>query len=153
STTASFPWAVQALPPAMVTIPDLVDGRAVTLVAALGTTLTNVVAVPNPSLADAPRGVSFPIGFFQFEVTGLQPGGSTTVTLSLPSGVRVTDFWKYGPTADVVAPNGMHPSHWYEFLFDGHTGAEIRGTQIILHLVDGQRGDDDLTANGVIMDP
>jgi hypothetical protein len=32
------------------------------------------------------------------------------------------------------------------------TGAEINGNVITLHFVDGLRGDDDLTANGVIVD-
>jgi len=32
------------------------------------------------------------------------------------------------------------------------TGAEINGNKIILHFVDGQRGDDDITADGIIID-
>ena len=56
-------------------------------------------------------------------------------------------FWKYEPTP------GNLDSHWYEFLYDGQTGAEITDNTITLHYVDGLRGDDDLTANGVIVDP
>ena len=85
--------------------------------------------------------------FFDFTVAGLTPGGSTTVVLHLPSDVTVETFYKYGPTT--ADPN----PHWYEFLYDGTTGAEIAGNTITLHLVDGQRGDDDLAANGVIVDP
>ena len=41
----------------------------------------------------------------------------------------------------------------YEFTFDGETGAEFNGNEVILHFVDGKRGDSDLAANGVITDP
>ena len=69
------------------------------------------------------------------------------IFLNLPPGTVVDTYWKYGPTPDDPTP------HWYEFLFDGTTGAVIDGNVITLHFVDGQRGDDDLTANGVIVDP
>ena len=39
--------------------------------------------------------------------------------------------------------------HYYYFPYDGKTGAEVRGNQIV-HFVDGQRGDHDLTVNGQI---
>jgi len=38
-------------------------------------------------------------------------------------------------------------------VYDGQTGAEVIGNLILLHFVDGLRGDDDLTANGVIKEP
>ena len=41
----------------------------------------------------------------------------------------------------------------YEFSFDGETGAEFNGNEVVLHFVDGKRGDSDLAANGVIVDP
>ena len=43
--------------------------------------------------------------------------------------------------------------HWYEFLFDGTTGAEINENIITLHFVDGNRGDNDRITNGIIIDP
>ena len=54
---------------------------------------------------------------------------------------------EYGPTPDNPV------NHWYEFGFDGQTGAEINGNLVTLHFVDGQRGDSDLAVNGVIVDP
>ena len=54
---------------------------------------------------------------------------------------------KYGPTLE----DGT--DHWYEFLYDGATGAEILSDRIVLHFVDGERGDHDLAANGSILDP
>jgi hypothetical protein len=55
-------------------------------------------------------------------------------------------YHKFGPTPASPVP------HWYEFLYDGSTGAEFDGGRIILHFVDGGRGDDDLTANGRVTD-
>ncbi len=49
--------------------------------------------------------------------------------------------------------NSVHSIDWYEFLFDGTTGAELLSDRIVLHFVDGQRGDDDLVVNGEIFDP
>lgn len=65
----------------------------------------------------------------------------------MEGGVTTNSYYKYGPTPD--SPNG----HWYEFLYNDTTGANILDRKIVLDLVDGQRGDSDLTANGVITDP
>ncbi len=71
-------------------------------------------------------------------------GESFQVTVELPFGVLPTTYYNFGPTPD-------DPSlHWYEFLFDGSTGAEILSDRIILHFIDGQRGDHDLVVNGEI---
>jgi hypothetical protein len=80
-------------------------------------------------------------------VQDVVPGGSATLSLFLPPWERANTYYKFGPTPDDPTP------HWYEFLFDGTTGAEMLSDRIILHMVDGQRGDDDLTANGRILDP
>ncbi len=71
-------------------------------------------------------------------------GDSFQVTVELPPGVNPTSYFNFGPTPE--DPN----THWYEFLFDGATGAEILEEQIILHFVDGERGDHDLMVNGEI---
>jgi hypothetical protein len=74
-------------------------------------------------------------------------GGSTAVTLFLPSEVTVDTYYKFGPTRDDPV------EHWYEFLFDGTTGAEVLVDRVILRFVDGQRGDGDLAENGQIVEP
>jgi len=73
------------------------------------------------------------------------PGSTTIVTIWLPEGVNPVSYFGYGPTADNATP------HWYDFLYDGATGAEIADGKIILHLKDGARGDNDLTADGEIV--
>ena len=74
-------------------------------------------------------------------------GQSVTVAIIPEKQTPVISYWKYGST-----PNDL-TDHWYEFLFDGQTGAAILEDRILLHFVDGQRGDDDLEANGEIADP
>ena len=82
-------------------------------------------------------------------MTNLHRGTASVTVEILRHGTvhEVNTYWKYGRTSDDLQP------HWYEFLFDGTTGAEIFGDRILIHLVDGQRGDDDLTVNGQILDP
>jgi len=93
-----------------------------------------------------PEGVSFPYGFFSFSLTGFAAGGGTTATIYL-DGTPPKTYYKYGKTPDNPV------DHWYEFSYDGQTGAEVVGNTVVLHFVDGKRGDHDLTANGRITDP
>lgn len=123
------------------------DAYYVTLAVPDTQELNDVAAVDNPSPSNSPSGATFPYGFFEFTVTGIAPPGSaTTVKLYLPAGQNPNTYWKYGPTPT----DGTN--HWYEFIYDGTTGAEINYNVITLHFVDGQRGDDDLTSNGTIVD-
>ncbi len=54
-----------------------------------------------------------------------------------------TRYYAYKPAT------ATEPASWYDFTFDGTTGAEIRGDRIILHLVDGGRGDNDGVAGQI----
>ena len=135
-------------------LPNANDQTYVTLVSSDGTDLNVVSAITNPSPGDVPEGVEFPVGFLEYEVNNVAVGGSATVTIFLPDNTSINTFFKYGPEP------GDTTDHWYEFLYDGGTGAEFfdddadGGTdRIVLHYIDGQRGDDDLLANGVIVDP
>lgn len=126
-----------------------ISGDYITIVSPDGTTLASVSAMDNPSPGDAPEGATFPAGFLEFDVTDVPTGGAVTVQiiLNLPPGNEINSYWKYGPTPDAPTP------HWYEFLFNGTTGAQISGNTITLQFVDGQRGDGDLAANGIVADP
>jgi hypothetical protein len=149
-----------SLQPNVTSHPDI-NGDYATFVSPQGTTLAGVRAVTNPSPGNAPPGVEFPVGFFDFMIEGMTPESRIVLLLMLHGGGlsaqqrnalfrgvdALNSYWKFGPTPD-------DPTwHWYEFAFDGTTGAEISGNTVTLHLVDGQRGDADLTANGVITDP
>ena len=67
--------------------------------------------------------------------------------MCLYANTRPVKFFKFGPTPDNPV------DHLYEFSFNGETGAEFSGNEVILHFVDGKRGDSDLTKNGIIVDP
>lgn len=119
----------------------------VTLAIPPGMELSQIKVTDNPSPSDTPADAEFPWGFFDFSIDGLDIGDSLTVTLILHNASSINKYYKYGPTPDNVDP------HWYDFTYDGETGARINGNIITLHFVDGQRGDEDLTANGSIKEP
>ncbi len=128
-------------------------GGTVLVTSPAGSTIT--ASVTASSIVAPPSGVAFPLGFLSFTITGLSPVGATAnVTISGLDVTQVTDYYKNGATP------ANHAAHWYDFMFGqatdsdsaAGTGMEIIGGDIILHLVDGQRGDDDLAANGVIVD-
>jgi uncharacterized repeat protein (TIGR01451 family) len=120
---------------------------------------TETVTDPDPS-GGLPPGTSradFPFGFFRFKIDELSPGEHVTVILlgiDLPPGESVNQYWKFG-SPGVDRQGDPLPQQWYQFPYDPvtDTGAVINGNEIILHFVDGQRGDDDLSADGVIQDP
>lgn len=136
-----------ALQANVVSIPNAKTGEFVTLAAPALTRIENVVMRQTPAAPDLPQEMRFPLGFVSFDVTGVAAGGTVTVDLLLPEGVHPTTYYKHGPK-----PGNTLPS-WYEFAFDGQTGAVVSGNKVTLYLQDGGRGDSDLTANGRIADP
>lgn len=118
----------------------------VTLESPAGTSIRNFKASNNQSPTNPPSNVEFLYGFLEFSISGLIGGDSIAVNLYLSDGEVFDTYFKYGPTPSNPT------NHWYEFLYDGQTGAIINGNIITLHLIDGIRGDDDLTANGTITD-
>ncbi len=93
------------------------------------------------------NGFNFQQGFFEIHVTRVAPGGAAEIQITLPQGAAPDAYFMYGPEP------GNALDHWYRFDYDGITGAVINGNVVTLHFVDGQRGDADLTANGIIADP
>jgi hypothetical protein len=110
--------------------------------------MSGAAAVEKPAAAGSPSDVAFPYGFFEFVIHVLNPGNASKMIIYLPVDATPTTYYKYGPT-----PNDP-TDHWYEFMYDEQTltGAEISGNVVTLHFVDGERGDDDLSANGTIVD-
>lgn len=89
---------------------------------------------------------TFIYDLFAFRLAGLTPGSSAVVKLYLPVGRTASGYKKFGPEPK------DRTEHWYEFSDDGTTGYSIAGNVLTLRLKDGARGDDDLTADGVIVD-
>jgi len=87
------------------------------------------------------EGIVFPHGLFDFSTTGCVAGATLDFTITypqnLPAGAR---YWKYGPTPTNATP------HWYVL------PATIAGNTATFSITDGGLGDDDLLANGAIVD-
>ena len=94
-------------------------------------------AAPVPPLLP---GVAFPHGLFLFSTTGCTPGSTLTFTIVYPSSISNSQYLKYGPTAAQPTP------HWYVL------PATITGNTAVFTITDGGLGDDDLAANGSVVD-
>ena len=118
----------------------------VTLASPAGTFLTGCRPSGNPSAADGPAGISFPLAFWGFAINGFGAGGTTTLTIHFPDGLTIDDYYQYGPTSEDPAAG------WYKFLSDGLTGAVIDPVNrtVTLYFVDGGRGDDNAVLDGSI---
>ena len=90
-----------------------------------------------------PPGHTLPYGAFQFS-TNNACAGSPPFALTLDYPQPLPDnaqYYKFGPTADDAS------NHWYPM-----PGISISGSTISFAISDGGLGDDDLTANGFIVD-
>jgi hypothetical protein len=159
-------WGGPVLPAARVaTVASAMNGQTVELIASAGT-LTNVSAQGQSGLVVGifPFRYSFPFGQFQFTLQGVPAPGSATVEMVLPAPLSFLPLLPGGPTMYIkTGPTPADPSsHAYQFLFQHQTDADsaamtgaeyLDPTHLLLHFVDGQRGDDDLSgSNGIIVD-
>ncbi|HXZ49785.1 MAG TPA: IPTL-CTERM sorting domain-containing protein [Usitatibacter sp.] len=99
-----------------------------------------VVGSPkSPSAGTAP--VQFPFGLLDFVLLGCDPGSTVAFSIAYPRAIPSGDaYWKYGATPAQPAP------HWYVL------PATISGNIATFTITDGGLGDDDLAANGVVVD-
>ncbi len=96
----------------------------------------------SPPAGSAPQGVQFPHGLFDFATTGCTAGSTLQFTVTYPNALPGgTQYWKYGPTAGNATP------HWYT------VPSTVAGAAISFSITDGGLGDDDLVANGAVVDP
>jgi hypothetical protein len=102
-----------------------------------------------PSL---PLGVTFPYGLFDFTLITGTPGTAATITITYPAALPAGSvYWKYGPSPDGYNCSGAacNTAHWYQM---PPAQAIFAGNTVTLTIIDGGVGDDDLTANGIIID-
>lgn len=120
----------------------------VTMESPTGTTLSNCQSTDNPDPDNAPSNVDFSYGFFDFTINGIGPGDSTYLKLYFPDDAVLETYYKFGRTPDNTV------DHWYEFLYDDETGADIDDVNktVTLHFVDAERGDDVLTEDSMVVD-
>ncbi|XZE17820.1 SdrD B-like domain-containing protein [Pirellulaceae bacterium SH449] len=140
------------LQPNIVTV-GLENGNRITLIAPIGTALSDVVVSPIPP--GAPGILLGEQGMLSYRLSGIPIGGSAVVELRLMDSRGVTlptvsAVYKYDPS--IVAPN----IPWYA-LPDTPTSesahVEILTDRVMITLFDGKPGDADGIANGVIVDP
>ena len=93
--------------------------------------------------AAPPAGVSFPHGFFQFTAASCPAAsGGVTITVTYPNAIPAgAQYYKYGKEA------GNATDHYYTI------PATVSGNQVTFTITDGGLGDNDLAANGTIVDP
>ncbi len=119
---------------------ETATGSGTAYVATDAGTIEDIVAIDEATLpAGGKPDLVFPHGFFSFNITGLTPGQTVVVTITLPDNVPVgTEYWKY------------HASEggWIRIPMGSDDGDDV----ITITLVDGGLGDDDGTADGVIVD-
>ena len=94
----------------------------------------------SPPAGSAPAGVVFPHGLFDFSMINCTPGSTVTLVITYPSSVVGLQYYKYGPTPGNTTP------HWYVM------PATAAANTMTFSITDGGLGDDDLTANGTIVD-
>jgi hypothetical protein len=122
------------------------DLNYVTMESPAGTTISGCKSLKNPSPSNSPEDVSFPWGFFEFTISGVAPNASISVIIYY-TGYTFDTYYRYGPT-----PSDQ-TNHWYQFMDNGLTGAQIAADKITLKFINGDRGDDDLDGtNSFIID-
>jgi len=92
-------------------------------------------------LGEVPPGMpdyEYPHGFFSFDITGLEPGQTATVTITLPDPVPVGTKWV---------------KWWIDEWIIMDIGDDDGDNVITIELTDGGLGDNDLLVNGMIDDP
>jgi hypothetical protein len=95
----------------------------------------------SPPAGSAPSEIAFPHGLFDFTLSGCTPGATIVMTITYPAALpSSTQYWKYGPMP------GSPAAQWYVL------PAAIAGNTATFSITDGKLGDDDLTANGMIVD-
>jgi hypothetical protein len=95
----------------------------------------------SPPAGTAPPGVIFPHGLLDFSTSGCIAGSAITLTVTYPAAFPIgIQYWKYGPRPGPLA------AAWYLL------PSTIGPNTATFTITDGQAGDDDLLANGAVVD-
>jgi len=100
-----------------------------------------VTAVDASSVSCISSPNSFPYGLFDIQITGLTPGDTVNVTITLPGNMSVGKYWKVNTTAGNCT--------MYEIPMGSNDGDNV----ITIQLQDGGVGDHDGAMDGNITDP
>lgn len=139
------------------TLPDL-SGNYVTFLTSQGYRFRNMSVLPQADVDNVPADLRVATGVFDFTLEGVAPGQAVELGIILPAGTTPESFYGYGATPD------NPDQHWFDFTFDGETGALILGdavftsqsgekfTRSVVRVIlqDGKRGDSDMNIDGLI---
>lgn len=117
----------------------------------------SAISIFPDSLLEMPQDIEFGSGVINLNIDDVSSSIFRTIMI-LPEGMDAESYYLYGPTPDNGTP------HWYDFTFDGTTGAQMLGEVaiesptgsiiyrniVVLFFKDGERGDIDLIVNGSI---
>lgn len=114
----------------------------------VGGNQSDVTPIDDPDSAGHPAGTS-PAGVVSFTVHVAEPGG--TVSVGLAPGAPGVGWWKYG------TPAQGKQTRWYNLPESSANVVDVLGGDFqrftTVDLVDGDIGDDNHLANGVVVDP
>jgi hypothetical protein len=127
-------------------LPDGGKGDYVTLVSPAGSLFSGVHTASEEAVSGVPARLEFPLGLIGFQVEGVPASGPCDVVLHPSNSYDWESYYKYGSLP------GSATATWYSYVYDGTSGAEIYDITITLHFLDGERGDDDLVKNRIILD-
>jgi hypothetical protein len=135
------------------------DGKQISIATATGTGILKAAITgggascrfnPDKTFAKKAEGLvplfgvlSFPYGLFEYELIGCDVGATVTITIVWPDLSVIDAYPTYGPT-----PTSRGKKSWYV-----PQNLKRQGNTVSYTITEGQLGDDDLTANGVIKDP
>ena len=103
--------------------------------------ITGLTAIAQAGLACPPRsGLTFPHGFFSFNITNITPGSTVTITITLPSAMAVGTQYSKCQSGQRVNVTSL-------------LGDDDGDNVLTLALTDGGLGDADGSADGTIVDP
>lgn len=117
--------------------PTAIGDNVLTVTAEEGHGNRQVLVSDAESLRQLPSHLQFPVGVSTFALEGITDS-TATVVLTYNQPIEISTFYLFGVSSVL---DGQSVEHWYEFMFDGTTGAEIFDDRIVLHFVDNQRGD------------
>jgi len=113
---------------------------SITVESSTPTIIDSTSGIAIPGLPSLQHDADFTYQFLHIESSGIT-ADTLQIKIYLPDDANPQSFWQYGPTPENDTP------HWYEFNYNGETGAVINGNIVVVHYIDGQRGDNDLLVN------
>jgi CSLREA domain-containing protein len=96
-----------------------------------------------------------PFGFLKYKIEAAPPAPRPLHALTgLPATIEVKVFLPHSPTVNryyLFGPEANNPQpHWYDFTWNGSTGARFEPGLARVVFIDGGRGDNDASVNGQI---